>query len=69
MNICYAPRSDGFEVWFEQEGKLAHSDEWDIKIRRQIKDCLLIVPIISASTQAHFEGFMRIEWEPAVEHT
>ena len=41
------------------EGGLEHGDEWDAKIRRQIKECVLFIPIISANTQARHEGYFR----------
>lgn len=65
--ICEALRSGGVEVWFDQEGGLEHGDEWDAKIRRQIRECLLFIPVISASTQARHEGYFRIEWDLAAE--
>ncbi len=65
--ICEALRTAGIEVWFDIEGGLEHGDEWDAKIRGQIKDCLLFVPVISANTQARHEGYFRIEWELAAE--
>src|SRR5258707_445976 len=65
--ICDALRSGGVEVWFDADGGLEHGDEWDAKIRRQIKECVLFIPIISASTQARHEGYFRIEWELAAQ--
>ena len=65
--ICDALRSGGVEVWFDAEGGLEHGDEWDAKIRRQIKECVLFIPIISANTQAREEGYFRIEWDLAAE--
>ncbi|MBI4624472.1 MAG: TIR domain-containing protein [Verrucomicrobia bacterium] len=65
--ICEALRSGGVEVWFDQEGGLEHGDEWDAKIRRQIKECVLFIPLISANTQARHEGYFRIEWDLAAE--
>jgi hypothetical protein len=66
-NICESLRAAGVEVWFDQEGGLEHGDEWDQKIRRQIKECVLFLPLISANTQAREEGYFRIEWELAAE--
>ena len=37
--------------------------------RKQIHDCALFIPIISASTQARPEGYFRLEWKLAVERT
>src|SRR6185295_17109245 len=36
-------------------------------IRRQIKECVLFIPVISANTQARLEGYFRIEWELAAQ--
>jgi TolB-like protein/Tfp pilus assembly protein PilF len=65
--ICESLRSGGVEVWFDADGGLEHGDEWDAKIRKQIKECVLFIPIISASTQARHEGYFRIEWDLAAE--
>src|SRR4051812_24883110 len=65
--IADALRGAGVEVWFDAEGGLEHGDEWDAKIRRQIKECVLFIPIISANTQAREEGYFRIEWDLAAE--
>lgn len=65
--ICDTLRSAGVEVWFDAEGGLEHGDEWDAKIRRQIKECVLFLPIISANTEAREEGYFRIEWELAAQ--
>ncbi len=47
--ICDALRAAGVEVWFDQD-ELTGGDAWDRKIRQQIKDCALFVPLISAAT-------------------
>ena len=65
--ICDSLRSGGVEVWFDAAGGLEHGDEWDAKIRRQIKECVLFIPVISASTQARHEGYFRLEWELAAQ--
>jgi TolB-like protein/Flp pilus assembly protein TadD len=56
--------SDGLEVWFDRS-ELRGGDAWDQKIRRQIKECSLFVPIISEHTQARAEGYFRLEWHLA----
>jgi hypothetical protein len=48
--ICAALRDAGIEVWFDQS-ELRGGDVWDAAIRKQIKTCALIIPIISANTQ------------------
>ncbi len=65
--ICDTLRTAGIEVWFDQAGGLEHGDAWDAKIRRQIKECVFFLPVISARTQARLEGYFRIEWELAAE--
>ncbi len=65
--ICDALRASGVEVWFDADGGLEHGDEWDVKIRKQIKECVLFIPIISANTQARHEGYFRLEWDLAAE--
>jgi hypothetical protein len=66
--ICDALRAAGVEVWFDKN-ELAGGDAWDQKIRKQIKDCALLMPIISAATQARTEGYFRLEWRLADQRT
>jgi TolB-like protein len=66
--ICTALREAGLEVWFDQT-ELRGGDAWDASIRKQIKECALFVPIISASTDARGEGYFRLEWRLAVERS
>ena len=66
--ICEALRSSGVEVWFDQR-ELRGGDTWDQKIRRQIHECALFLPVISANTRARPEGYFRREWKLAVERT
>ena len=66
--LCNALRSAGVEVWFDQS-ELRGGDSWDASIRRQIKNCTLFVPMISANTQLRAEGYFRREWKLAVDRT
>ena len=66
--ICDALRAAGVEVWFDQS-ELRGGDAWDAKIRRQIKECALFVPVISANTNARAEGYFRLEWKLAVDRS
>jgi TolB-like protein len=66
QRICDALRAAGLEVWFDQN-ELRGGDAWDAKIRSQIKDCALFVPLISANTDARSEGYFRREWNLAVD--
>ena len=63
--ICEALRAAGLEVWFDQS-ELRGGDAWDASIRKQIKECALFVPIISANTNEREEGYFRREWNLAV---
>jgi tetratricopeptide (TPR) repeat protein len=62
--ICEALRAVGVEVWFDQS-ELRGGDAWDQSIRKQIKECALFMPIISAHTQERAEGYFRLEWHLA----
>jgi TolB-like protein len=64
--IADALRAFGVEVWFDQ-AELRGGDAWDAKIRRQIHECALFLPVISATTQERGEGYFRREWHLAVE--
>ena len=66
--ICEALRSAGLEVWFDQS-ELRGGDAWDASIRKQIKECALFIPIISANTQQREEGYFRLEWKLAVDRS
>src|SRR5438105_3502473 len=66
--ICAALRVAGVEVWFDQS-ELRGGDAWDQKIKRQIRECALFLPVISASTNARLEGYFRREWKQAVDRT
>ena len=66
--ICEALRAAGLEVWFDQS-ELRGGDAWDASIRKQIKECALFVPIISANTETREEGYFRREWNLAVNRT
>lgn len=66
--ICEALRAAGVEVWFDQN-ELVGGDAWDAKIRKQIAECALFVPVISANTQARLEGYFRLEWKLAAQRT
>ena len=66
--ICEAMRIAGLEVWFDQS-ELRGGDAWDAAIRKQIKECALFVPIITANTNACNEGYFRLEWKLAVDRS
>lgn len=66
--IAEALRGFGVEVWFDQE-ELHGGDAWDAKIRRQIRECALFVPLVSQQTEERAEGYFRREWKIAIDRT
>lgn len=68
QRLCEAMRGAGIEVWLDRS-ELRGGDAWDQRIRREIRDCVLFIPIISANTQARLEGYFRREWKLAVART
>ena len=64
--IADALRAFGVEVWFDMS-ELRGGDVWDQKIRKQIKDCALFMPLISSQSDQRGEGYFRLEWKLAVE--
>jgi TolB-like protein len=66
--VAEALRAAGLEVWFD-ENELRGGEAWDAKIRQQINDCTLFLPIISRHTQERGKGYFRLEWKLAVEQT
>ena len=68
QKICEALRAAGVEVWLDQS-ELRGGDAWDRQIRRQIHDCALFIPVISANAHARVEGYFRLEWKLAVDRS
>jgi adenylate cyclase len=68
LQVRDALREAGLEVWFDQN-ELRGGDAWDASIRRQIRECALFMPLISANTDARGEGYFRLEWKLAVERS
>lgn len=66
QRLADALRAFGVDAWIDQS-QLRGGDAWDQGIRRQIKDCALFIPVISARTQARGEGYFRLEWTLAEE--
>ncbi len=66
LAVCEALREAGIEVWMDHS-ELQGGDAWDENIQRQIRECALIIPIISNRTQARREGYFRLEWRLADE--
>ena len=68
LRICTALRAAGIEVWFDQSA-LRGGDLWDQTIRKQIKTCVLFIPVISRHTHDRVEGYFRLEWKLAVDRS
>src|ERR1700733_4710033 len=68
LRLCNALRAAGIEVWFDQS-ELRGGGVWDQKIRREIHDCALFIPVISANTASRHEGYFRLEWDLADQRT
>ncbi|HUL11608.1 MAG TPA: toll/interleukin-1 receptor domain-containing protein [Methylococcaceae bacterium] len=51
----------GLDVWFDKR-QLAAGDDWDQKIRRNVANCSLFLPIVSNATECRLEGYFRREW-------
>ncbi len=58
----------GIDVWFDKE-RLEAGDQYDQKIRRNIKGCSLFLPVISQTTERRVEGYFRREWKLAEERS
>jgi hypothetical protein len=58
----------GLEVWFDKD-RLEAGDQYDQKIRRNVKACSLFLPVISHNTNRRLEGYFRREWKLAEERS
>ena len=68
QKICEALRTAGIEVFLDQS-ELRGGDAWDQKVRHQIHDCALFMPVVSQHTQERLEGYFRLEWKLAVDRS
>ncbi len=66
--IATALRNAGIEVWFDKS-ELRGGDAWDRRIREQIHNCRLFIPVISANSERRDEGYFRREWALAADRT
>jgi hypothetical protein len=53
--IKTALEASGVEVWFDKR-RLEAGDDWDQKIRRNVDNCSLFVPIVSRATEPGRRG-------------
>jgi TIR domain len=68
QKIAEALRAGGIEVFLDQS-ELRGGDAWDQKIRKQIKNCALFIPVISQHTHERAEGYFRLEWKLAIDRS
>lgn len=57
---------EGYPVWFDDK-QLMIGDEFTSKIKRNIKECSLFMPVVSRHTLTADDRFFRIEWLAAQE--
>ncbi len=58
----------GIATWYDLDRREG-GDDFDRKIQRNIARCSFFIPVISAATQRHVEGYFRREWSWAVDRT
>src|SRR5215469_15414181 len=68
LRIAAALRAAGIEVWLDRS-ELKGGDAWDHRIRLQLRDCTLFMPVISRHTTRRPEGYFRLEWHLADQRT
>jgi adenylate cyclase len=68
QRVADALRAAGIEVWFDRS-ELRGGDAWDQKIRQQIRECRLFVPVVSVNTHSRVEGYFRLEWKLAIDRS
>ena len=59
-NTYSSGTNQGRAITFDQ-AELRGGESWDAKIKKQIRDCALFVPVISRNTEARLEGYFRLE--------
>ncbi len=56
----------GVDVFFDRE-QLQSGNDWNVKLRRNVSECSLFVPLISKDTLTDDDRYFRIEWRLALE--
>lgn len=59
--IAKALAAQNVSVWFDRN-ELQGGDDYDLKIRRNVFNCSLFLPLISSTTVNRLEGYFRKEW-------
>ena len=68
LRIASGLRAAGVEVWLDRS-ELRGDDAWDHRIRQQLRDCTLFMPLISRHTTRRPEAYFRLEWHLADQRT
>lgn len=68
MRIAAGLRGAGIEVWLDRS-ELKGGDAWDHRIRRQLRECAVFIPVISRHTSRRTEAYFRLEWHLADQRT
>ena len=68
LRIAAGLRGAGVEVWLDRS-ELRGGDAWDHRIRQQLRDCTLFMPLISRHTTRRPEAYFRLEWHLADQRT
>ncbi len=63
-----ALEQNGVDVFFDRE-QLQAGNNWDAKLRRNVNECGLFVPLISKETLTDDDRYFRIEWRAALART
>jgi hypothetical protein len=58
--------SSGVSVWFDKH-TLKAGEHWEMEIDRNINNCSLFIPLISANTENTVESYFWREWRLATE--
>ena len=66
--IKTALEARGVDVFFDRE-QLKAGNEWEGKLRRNIHQCSIFIPVISRQTLTPDRRFFRVEWNLAVEES
>lgn len=56
----------GIDVWLDSR-RIEAGDDWELQIRRNIKNCAYFMPLISSASTRRPEGYFRREWAWAAE--
>lgn len=54
----------GLTVWFDYD-QLASGDDYNLKIKNNIRNCSHFLPVLSANTEARHDAYFRREWRYA----